>query len=49
VILRLDHVAFAVWDMRLLVQIAQSSLSVEEQDEVRGRQPLGSVLEVASR
>ena len=34
---------------RLLVQLAQSSLSVEEQDELWRRQPLGSVLEVASR
>jgi methylmalonyl-CoA/ethylmalonyl-CoA epimerase len=34
---------------RLLVQLAQSSLSVEEQDQLWRRQPLGSVLEVASR
>ena len=98
-ILRLDHVAFAVWDMRaaaslrrealgggyrqggteyrgfnflqfawpegsrvellsptndelsgprLLVQLAQSSLSVVEQDELWRREPLGSVLEVAA-
>jgi methylmalonyl-CoA/ethylmalonyl-CoA epimerase len=34
---------------RLLVQLAQSSLSVEEQDQLWRQQPLGSVLEVASR
>ena len=34
---------------RLLVQLAQSSLCVEDQDELWRRQPLGSVLEVASR
>jgi hypothetical protein len=33
---------------RLLVQLAQSSLSVVEQDELWRREPLGSVLEVAA-